>query len=78
MPDFDGNPLTRPPKGFSAESPALDLLLCRQWAISATLPPATALVPGLPGEVITRFHAAAPFVALLNAPFARAPRRPLF
>jgi len=38
MSEFEGNRLTRPPRGFSADSPALDLLLCRQWGVSATFP----------------------------------------
>ena len=31
--------MTRPPKGFSAEEPAIDLIMQRQWGVSATLPP---------------------------------------
>ncbi len=30
--EFDGLKLTRAPKGFSPDDPALDLLVCRQWA----------------------------------------------
>src|ERR1700743_2547056 len=38
--EFDGNALSRPPKGFPAEldgkpHPALDLIRCRQWGLSA-------------------------------------------
>src|SRR5580698_6375574 len=40
--EFEGNALTRPPKGFPAEldgkpHPAMDLVRCRQWGLGATL-----------------------------------------
>ena len=38
-----GNPLARPPKGFAGETAAMDLLLCREWGVSATLPVESAL-----------------------------------
>jgi len=79
MPEFDGQKLTRPPKGFPPDSPALDLLLCRQWGVAAHLPPGTATSPTLLKEIVKRFEAAAPLVALLNAPLVvRKPRKPLF
>ena len=37
MESFTGMPLTRAPKGFPKEHPAMDLLLCRQWGVEATL-----------------------------------------
>jgi len=76
---IDGHKLTRPPKGFSPDSPALDLLLCRQWGVIARLPATTATGPTLLKEIVKRFEAAAPLVALLNAPLAaKKTRRPLF
>lgn len=78
MGEFDGQPLTRPPKGFSAEDPALDLLLCRQWGVSATLPGERAMRGTLGREVADRFRAAAGVVALLNAPLAGKVRRAMF
>src|SRR5580692_4637693 len=30
---FEGNALTRPPKGFPAEHPGMDLIRCRQWGL---------------------------------------------
>ncbi len=74
----DGMPLTRPPKGFSAEDPALDLLMCRQWGVSATLPVERATMPSLLKDVVERFRAAAPVVAMLNAPLLGKAKRPLF
>lgn len=79
MSEFDGQKLTRPPKGFPPDSPAMDLLLCRQWGVTAHLPPDTATSPTLLKEIVKRFEAAAPLVALLNAPLVvRKPRKPLF
>ncbi len=68
MQEFDGLRLTRPPKGFPPDHPAMDLLLCRQWGVSATLPAAVALQPTLLREIVERFRAAAPVVELLNRP----------
>jgi uncharacterized protein (TIGR02453 family) len=66
MCEFDGNRLIRPPRGFSADSPAIDLLLCRQWGVSATLPAECATRPTLLRDITTRFALAAPIVHLLN------------
>jgi uncharacterized protein (TIGR02453 family) len=68
MNEFETNRLTRPPRGFCAESPAIDLILCRQWGVSATLPPEAALSPSLLKEITTRFRLAAPIVHFLNTP----------
>ena len=67
MEEFEGNPLKRAPRGFAPESPALDLIVCRQWGVSATLPPDTATSPTLVKEVVKRFRLAAPLVEFLNA-----------
>lgn len=76
--ETDGMRLTRPPKGFSAEDPALDLLLRRQWGASVHLPAEWATRPALVKDVVERFRLAAPMVALLNAPLMGKPKRPLF
>lgn len=78
MQEFDGRRLTRPPKGFSADSPALDLIQYQQWGVSAQLPPESALRPTLVKDIVERFKAAAPIVALLNTPLAPKQKRPLF
>jgi uncharacterized protein (TIGR02453 family) len=70
--EFEGNPLTRPPKGFPAEHPALDLVRCRQWGLSATLPSEAALDPKFATTVIRYFKLAAPLVDSLNTPIAAA------
>ncbi len=78
MEPYDGLPLTRPPKGFAVDDPAMDLLLCRQWGVVAHLPAETATKTGLVKEIVERFKVAAPLVALLNAPLAPKPRKPMF
>ncbi|HEY2039818.1 MAG TPA: DUF2461 domain-containing protein [Edaphobacter sp.] len=79
MGEIDGRKLTRPPKGFLPESPAMDLLLHRQWGLITHMPADTATKPTLLKEILKRFEVAAPLIAFLNAPLAtRKPRKPLF
>src|SRR5664279_1916111 len=70
--EFEGNALTRPPKGFPKEHPALDLIQCRQWGLSTTLPASAALDPGFAATLIRHFRLAAPVVDALNTPIAAA------
>lgn len=70
--EFEGNALTRPPKGFPKDHPALDLIQCRQWGLAATLPSSEALKPTLAATVIRHFRIAAPIVDALNSPIAAA------
>jgi uncharacterized protein (DUF2461 family) len=70
--EFEGNALTRPPKGFPCDHPALDLIQCRQWGLSATLPAKTALDHKLADIVIRHFKLAAPIVDALNTPISAA------
>ncbi|HVJ08702.1 MAG TPA: DUF2461 domain-containing protein [Acidisarcina sp.] len=72
---FEGLPLTRPPKGFPREHPAMDLILCRQWGVSTTLPAEVALEPGFVREIASRFRLASPLVNLLNTPLSGALER---
>jgi len=81
MESFSGVPLTRPPKGFPKDHPAMDLLLCRQWGVEATLAPMVSLQNDFATEVIRRFRLAAPLVIALNTPLlagTEKKRRPLF
>jgi uncharacterized protein (TIGR02453 family) len=68
--EFEGNALTRPPKGFPCDHPALDLIQCRQWGLAATLPPKVALEAKFADLVIRHFRLAAPIVDALNTPIA--------
>lgn len=77
----EGSPLSRSPKGFPAEHPALDLIRQRRWGRSATLAFEAATKPDFAKTVANSFRAAAPLVDLLNRPLVRSaerPRRPLF
>ena len=76
---FEGNALTRPPKGFPAEHAGMDLIRCRQWGVSRTLPAEAALEPGLAENIVRHFRLAAPLVGLLNGPIVESlkPRKPL-
>jgi uncharacterized protein (TIGR02453 family) len=75
--EFDGNALTRPPKGFPKEHPELDLIQCRQWGVSATLPATAALEADFAATLIRHFRLATPLVDALNTPIvaALAPRK---
>jgi uncharacterized protein (TIGR02453 family) len=75
--EFEGESLTRPPKGFPCEHPAMDLIKCKQWGLSATLPAESALEPGFAGTLIKHFKLLAPVVDALNTPIAAtlAPRK---
>jgi uncharacterized protein (TIGR02453 family) len=68
--EFEGNALVRSPKGFPCEHPALDLIRCRQWGLSTTLPAVTALEPNFAATLIRHFRLAAPVVDALNTPIA--------
>jgi uncharacterized protein (TIGR02453 family) len=68
--EFEGNALTRPPKGFPCEHPAIDLIRCRQWGLSTSLPASEALKPGFAATLIRHFRLAAPVVDALNTPIA--------
>lgn len=68
MSDFDGLRLSRPPKGFPKDHPAMDLIACRQWGVSTSLPAERALKPTLRKEIVSRFRAAAPLIEFLNGP----------
>ena len=70
--EFEGNPLVRPPQGFRAEHPGMDLIRCRQWGLSAELPAKAALEKNIADVVIRYFKIAAPVVDALNTPIAAA------
>ncbi len=78
MQPIEGHPLTRAPKGFLPDDPAIDLILCRQWGVTSTLPAEHATRPSLVQEIVDRFRLAAPIVDLLNQPLTHAAKRPIF
>ena len=78
MQPIDAMTMARGPKGFSADHPANDLILQRQWGVSSALASNTALGPELVKEIVKRFRIAAPLIALLNEPLVKRPSKPLF
>jgi uncharacterized protein (TIGR02453 family) len=68
--EFEGEALTRPPKGFPPDHPAMDLIKCKQWALRTELPVEAALEPGFAAALIRHFKLLAPFVDALNTPIA--------
>ena len=66
--EFEGNALTRPPKGFPCEHPAMDLIRCRQWGLSTSLPASEALKTDFAAVIARHFRLAAPVVEALNTP----------
>ncbi len=68
--EFEGEALTRPPKGFPCEHPAMDLIKQKQWGLSTTLPAETALKKDFSQTVIKHFKLLAPMVDALNTPIA--------
>jgi uncharacterized protein (TIGR02453 family) len=77
--EFEGAKLSRPPKGFADAPPeAMDLILCKQWGVSTTLPAEEAMTPGLKKLIVGRFKTATPTVRMLNAPLLPKARRPMF
>ncbi len=75
--EFEGNAMVRPPKGFPADHPALDLIRCRQWGLSTTLAASAALEASFAATLARHFRLAAPLVEALNTPIlaARTPRK---
>ncbi len=70
-----GEQLSRAPKGFPQDHPALDLLRYKQWVVYRTLEPALATTPELLDEIVVRFRSMTPFVEFLNQPLAGMRRR---
>ena len=68
--EFEGEALTRPPTGFPPDHPAIDLIKCKQWGLSTTLPAETALEPNFASTLIKHFKLLAPMVNALNTPIA--------
>jgi uncharacterized protein (TIGR02453 family) len=75
MGDLHGEELTRPPKGFRADDPAIQLLKKKQWYFYVTLPPGIATTPELLTGTVARFRAMAPLIDYLNEPLLAARKR---
>ncbi len=81
MQPHDPAALTRPPKGFPAEHPAIEWIKWRQWGVIATLPADPALDPKLAATIGAYFRLSQPLVDFLNQPLVRGMekrKKPLF
>jgi uncharacterized protein (TIGR02453 family) len=65
---LQGSAVTRMPKGFDSSHPAEDLIRMKQWLYWVELDTKIATTPRLLPEIVKRFRAAAPVIAMLNAP----------
>jgi uncharacterized protein (TIGR02453 family) len=75
----DRQALTRAPKGFPSDHPALDLILNRNWGVEVELPAETALDANFARMLAGYFRLAAPVVEFLNRPLSSAETsRPMF
>jgi uncharacterized protein (TIGR02453 family) len=61
-----GEQLSRPPKGFEPDHPAIDLLRRKQFYYFTSLPTSAATSPGLEKVLIKQFKAMAPAIDYLN------------
>jgi uncharacterized protein (TIGR02453 family) len=68
--ELQGDELTRAPKGFEADHPAIGWIKKKDWILDASLDPSLATSPKLYGEILERFRAMAPLIEFLNAPLA--------
>ena len=68
--EFEGEALTRPPKGFPPDHPAMDLIKCKQWGLRTELPANEALETSFAQTLTKHFKMLAPFVDMLNTPIA--------
>jgi uncharacterized protein (TIGR02453 family) len=66
--ELGGEALTRPPKGFDPDHPAIDLLKHKSFVLHAKFEPAVATTPRFYKEIVTGIEALAPFVEYLNRP----------
>ena len=73
--DLRGESLSRPPRGFAPEHPAVDLLKRKDWVLWTTEPGSACLGSGFTKHVASGFRLLMPLVEFLNKPLlARAKR----
>jgi uncharacterized protein (TIGR02453 family) len=65
---LEGDRLTRPPRGFQIDHPAIDILRQKQFYVSRSEPADLAERPALYSRLVTLFNAMMPLVDFLNSP----------
>jgi len=81
MKPHDTAALTRPPKGFPADHPAIEWIKGRQWGVIVNLPADPALQPKLADTIGSYFRLSQPLVDFLNEPLVKSAekrKKPLF
>jgi uncharacterized protein (TIGR02453 family) len=68
---LEGEKLSRPPRGFPVDHPAIELLRYKQFLVSITSPPALAESPELFPRIVTAFAGMMPLIRFLNAPLEK-------
>lgn len=66
MGTLQGEQLKRPPRGFDADHPAIELLRHKQLYLQAHLPATVIATPDLQKEILRHFKLLVPFVGFLN------------
>jgi len=75
--EIHGASITRPPKGFDPEHPAIEHLKRKSHHFIARLEPELATTPKLLPELVKRFRAMTPLVEFLERPFVPDAKRRL-
>jgi uncharacterized protein (TIGR02453 family) len=68
--EMTGEKLKRVPKGFSADDPAAEFLVYKQFLAGTLLPPDIVTTPKLFRELVKHFQAITPFLRFLNTPLS--------
>jgi uncharacterized protein (TIGR02453 family) len=79
--ELQGDSLSRPPKGWCADHPAVEFLKRKDLLLEVTLDPRLSLKAEVAGEITRRVRTMLPFVQFLNEPLLRnqaKPKDPLF
>lgn len=73
--ELQGDKLSRPPKGFPCDHPAIEWIKYKHWYYWRELEASLATSPKLVGEVVSRFKKALPVVEFLNEPITAAKKK---
>ncbi len=78
MGGLQGSTLSRAPKGFDPEHPAIELIKMKDWILDTTIDPKLATTSKLHKEVVDRFRVMKPVIDFLNRPLlAKKPAKDL-
>jgi uncharacterized protein (TIGR02453 family) len=69
--ELKGESLSRVPKGFPPDHPAIDLLRRKEYLFDTQVDPKVAITPKLVREIASRIEAMTPFLEFLNQPLVK-------